>query len=279
MNHRLLILDHDCEDGEFSADVFVPNDSESINASLVFRYRDEFAFYSGGIGPYDRRGMIHVQERLGSHMLSGTGKSDELSKGRTYTLEVKFARDRFELLVDSISQCVTTDPKYSSGKMGLLVNGQNAAHFTNFRLFVEDPRLDELLTILRRFTYCLKREQRPRNEKDVQQILWTMLRARYDDIDDEDALAKFGLKNYRSDFGIAHLETIIEAKFHREGARPKSLQEQLMVDIQGFLGSSTAKYQNIVFFVYNSSGRALDSSVSRDLRKDSRILDLVEVFP
>lgn len=50
-------------------------------------------------------------------------------------------------------------------------------------------------------------------EREVQDILWLVLRSYFPDVVDEDALPKLGHSTYRADFGIRSLKLIIEAKF------------------------------------------------------------------
>jgi hypothetical protein len=52
-----------------------------------------------------------------------------------------------------------------------------------------------------------------------------------------------------------------------------------MTDLIGYFTSPTGKYRNIVFIIYNASGTTLDSSIARDLKKNGRVLEVVEMFP
>ena len=278
MNNRILLLPVECLDGEFSANVLIPSGSPGINAWLIFRYRNQNGFYSAGLGGYERKAVINIQEGMGSEQLNGIGTVRELSYDHTYNLRVTFSGDRFELFLDGVSQCVAVNPGLSQGFLGLKVNGSNAAQFTDFVVIVDDHELDKLLHSLRRFPFCLKREpERPKDERHVQRILWTMLRAQYNNVEDEEVLERFGLKHYKNDFGIPSLPTIIEAKFHRRRQSPKQLQEELMVDVVGYLSKPTSKYRNIIFFIYNTSGSALDSVMAQDLKNNLPVLDVVEI--
>ena len=63
------------------------------------------------------------------------------------------------------------------------------------------------MTVLESFPYTIKRDlqylKKPlKDEKDVQRVLWTVLRSHFTDLVDEEVLGKFGLKHYQDDFGI-----------------------------------------------------------------------------
>ena len=57
------------------------------------------------------------------------------------------------------------------------------------------------------------------SERGVQDIIWIMLRAQSDRVDRESTPPRFGTKNYRPDFGIPDLSTLIEVKFIGERTR------------------------------------------------------------
>lgn len=121
------------------------------------------------------------------------------------------------------------------------------------------------MKILEAFPFCLKRDygyhkQELQNEKDVQRVLWTILRSHYSDIVDEEILGKFGLKHYQDDFGIPSLATIVEVKVVYEDTNLKKLQEDLMIDALGYFASETT-YRNLVCFIYNKGNKQIDSSL------------------
>jgi hypothetical protein len=56
-------------------------------------------------------------------------------------------------------------------------------------------------------------------EREVQDILWLVLRSVFDDVVEEETLPKVGHSTYRADFGIPSLGVLIEAKYARKGSR------------------------------------------------------------
>ncbi len=277
MNHRLLTYPVVTRDGEISASVILHSPTGQ-NAWLLARYRTPLAFYSAGIGGYEARAVINVQEERDSHPIRQTGQRSEISLDRLYRFRFTFEGDRLELFVDDASQGVVSHSQYIEGLVGLKVNGPGSVTFSDMRLIIEDSRLDTLVSCLKRFSQCMRRESyEPQNEDDVQRILWTMLRALYDDLEDEEVLQRIGLKQYRTDFGIPQLATIVEVKFLRESTDMKQLQEELMVDIQGYLSKPDSSYRNVVFFLYNYGGKLLDSRMTAYLRGLPSVLEVIEI--
>jgi len=70
-----------------------------------------------------------------------------------------------------------------------------------------------------------------RSEREVQDILWVILRSLYKDLEDEDTLPKFGHSTYRADLGIPSLGLLIEVKFARSAAEFKAIEKQVLEDI------------------------------------------------
>jgi hypothetical protein len=56
------------------------------------------------------------------------------------------------------------------------------------------------------------------NEREVQDILWLMLRSVFDDVVDEDTLPRLGHSTYRADFGIPSLRLLVEVKYARQAS-------------------------------------------------------------
>ena len=50
-------------------------------------------------------------------------------------------------------------------------------------------------------------------EREIQDILWLILKSYFPDVVDDDTLPKLGHSTYRADFGIGSLKLIIEAKY------------------------------------------------------------------
>jgi hypothetical protein len=143
--------------------------------------------------------------------------------------------------------------------------------------------------VLRRFEAALRRwrwdpddARRPvrweiNAEREVQDILWIMLRTVFDDVVDEETLAKLGHASYRADFGLPRLGVLIEAKFARKAADFKEIEQQVMVDSIGYL-KNTERYKEIVVFIYDDSSSVEQHDVTyRALMEMPGIADVIIV--
>jgi len=128
----------------------------------------------------------------------------------------------------------------------------------------------DLVQILRRFRECCQYIiELPQKEKDVQTILWIMLRSHFDNLEKEETLPKFGIKNYKPDFGIPELRVLIEVKFIGIKTEISSIQEEILGDVPGYLNSAT-NYDSVFVFVYDAAHKL------RDYKKFARDLESVE---
>lgn len=118
--------------------------------------------------------------------------------------------------------------------------------------------------VLRRFEASLRRwrwdtdeVQHPvrweiRSEREVQDILWIMLRSIFDDVVDEETLPKVGHSSYRADFGLPRLGILIEAKYAYKASDFKKIETEIMVDATAYL-TEAGRYKEIVVFIYDDS--------------------------
>ncbi len=138
--------------------------------------------------------------------------------------------------------------------------------------------LDQLVRALRRFRECCQFiESPPANERQVQDIIWVMLRAQFDRLDREDTLPKFGVKSYRPDFGVPDLRTLLEVKYVGPKTDLAAIQEEILADVPGYLNANT-KYAGMVVFVYDASHKLLDSrKLVEDLRSVQGIVDVIVI--
>lgn len=88
------------------------------------------------------------------------------------------------------------------------------------------------------------------SEREVQDILWLILRSYWVDIKDEEAMPKFGHSTYNVDFAIPSLKLLIEAKYARKATDFKQLEKEILEDLIPYLNSS---YDKIIVFIYDSS--------------------------
>lgn len=100
------------------------------------------------------------------------------------------------------------------------------------------------------------------SEREVQDILWVILRSAFADLEDEDTLPKFGHSTYRADFGIPSLGLLIEVKFIRSAAEFKEIEKQVLEDIVPYL-RSPERYRQIMVFIYDDSCSVQEHETTR----------------
>jgi hypothetical protein len=88
-----------------------------------------------------------------------------------------------------------------------------------------------LIQILQRFRQCCQHYSGVlKSERDVQTILWIMLRSHFDRLEKEETLPKLGVKSYRPDFGIPDLRVLLEAKFIGDKTEVAGIQEEITME-------------------------------------------------
>ncbi len=142
--------------------------------------------------------------------------------------------------------------------------------------------LDTLKILLRGFLPCSRRDLlagQINNEKDVQRIIWTILRTTFQDLVDEESLPRFGVKNYQPDFAIPTLRVLIEVKYVGDAKTLGDLQDELLADVVGYLQAARQSYDRVVLFIYDTTGRvAADTNLSKDLMRDKHVEDVIVVI-
>ncbi len=137
--------------------------------------------------------------------------------------------------------------------------------------------ITDLIRVLRRFRECCQYlKSPPKREAEVQDIVWIMLRSHFDRLDREDTLPRFGVKNYKPDFGVPDLRTLVEVKFVGEKTKVgEDIQESILGDIPGYLNQHS-KYDNLIVLVYDAAHKLRDP---RKFIEDLRSADgIIEVF-
>ena len=116
------------------------------------------------------------------------------------------------------------------------------------------------------------------SEREVQDILWLILRSVFDDVVDEETLPKAGHSTYRADFGIPSLGVLIEVKYARRRSDFKEkIEPEVMVDSVAYLHGTTA-YKEIVVFIYDASASVQEhDTTSAFLRGLDSVSDVVIV--
>ena len=101
-----------------------------------------------------------------------------------------------------------------------------------------------------------------RSEREVQDILWLMLRGVLHDLEDEDTLPKFGHSTYRADLGIPSLALLIEVKFARTAADFKTIEKEVLQDIEPYR-RLPERYREILVFIYDDSCSVQEHDTTR----------------
>jgi hypothetical protein len=98
-------------------------------------------------------------------------------------------------------------------------------------------------------------------EREVQDILWLILRSYFPDVVDEDTLPKFGHSTYKADFGIPSLKLIIEAKFATSKDDFKKIEKGVQEDCVPYLRD--LRYESLVVFIYDDSASVQEHDTTR----------------
>jgi REase_DpnII-MboI len=146
-----------------------------------------------------------------------------------------------------------------------------------------------LVTVLSRFETAMRRWRCDESsmkqpirwpvtaEREVQDILWLILRPVFDDLVEEETLPRLGHSTYRADFGIPSLGILIEVKYVRKSSDFKEIEKQVLEDSVAYLNGVTA-YREIVVFIYDESASVQEhDTTASSLRGIDRISDVIIV--
>lgn len=280
---NLFICDKIIRNGAVEGNIRVSRGGDN-SGRLVFRYGPRGCYYAG-VGGYGRHFAIVKQirdndGRILSVGIALTGSDSEIRFDEPYDIRVEFIEDNIILKNSGVIVLEAKDNWFEEGNIGFDTYGPTKVEFSNYKAF-EIPPVGTLTKILESFPYTLKRDlayhkRELNDEKDVQRVLWTILRSHYSDLVDEEILGKFGLKHYQNDFGIPSLRTIVEVKFVRDNTNLKDLQDELIVDSVGYLKSMT-NYTYLVCFIYNKANRHIDSSFISALQSQDSVAAVIIV--
>lgn len=98
-------------------------------------------------------------------------------------------------------------------------------------------------------------------EREVQDILWLILRSYFPDVVDEDALPKLGHSSYKADFGIGSLKLIIEVKFATSKDDFKRIEKEVQEDCIPYL--QDIRYESLIVFIYDDSASVQEHDTTR----------------
>lgn len=151
---------------------------------------------------------------------------------------------------------------------------------------------DHVAIVLRRFEAALRRwrwddpqqvKKHPirwaiSSEREVQDIVWLILRSLFDDVVDEETLPKIGHSTYRADFGIPSLRLLVEAKYTRQAGDFKKIEKEIMEDAVAYLLETSERYDRILVFIYDHSSSVQEHELTAStLRKIPAISDVIIV--
>jgi len=134
-------------------------------------------------------------------------------------------------------------------------------------------------TVLRRFEAAMRRWRWDeddlhdpirwpvRSEREVQDILWLILRSVFDHVVDEETLPKVGHSTYRADFGLPRLGVLIEAKYARHHTDFKKIEKEVMEDSVAYL-RNTGPYKEIIVFIYDESASVQEHDMTAAALRD-----------
>jgi len=98
-------------------------------------------------------------------------------------------------------------------------------------------------------------------EREVQDILWLILRSYFPDVVDEDTLPKLGHSTYKADFGIGSLKLISEAKFATSKDDFKKIEKEVQEDCIPYLRD--LRYESLIIFIYDNSASVQEHDITR----------------
>jgi hypothetical protein len=120
------------------------------------------------------------------------------------------------------------------------------------------PSYHDVVETVSRFRECCQYvRDAPQDERAVQDLLWIMLRARFDRVERDEVLPALGVKNYKPDFGLPDVGTLIEAKFVSSDSVIGRIQDELLADVPGYLKNSP-RYSSLIAFIYDAAHRLRD---------------------
>ncbi|MGW2056843.1 PD-(D/E)XK nuclease domain-containing protein [Streptomyces sp. NPDC001840] len=115
------------------------------------------------------------------------------------------------------------------------------------------------------------------SEREIQNILWLMLRPVFDDLVEEETLRRLGHSTYRADFGIPSLALLIEVKYACRAADFKTFEKEIYDDYIGYLAGNSP-YRQMTVFIYDEYSSVQEHGTTRNaLLKLPNITDVIIV--
>lgn len=115
------------------------------------------------------------------------------------------------------------------------------------------------------------------SEREVQDVLWMILRSAFDDLVDEEPLRKFGHSSYRPDFGLPRLGVLVEVKYVRSAAAFRNVEKEVIEDSVAYL-KQTSTYKKLVVFIYDESSSVQEHEMTAAaLQELEHVIDVIIV--
>jgi hypothetical protein len=238
-----------------------------------------------------------VDEKLagdpGTKTPFGREKSDRLTTLYGQVEEVIHQFDGIQLIEDSRGggSPILYKDLVAAGFLSGRLNHQYAGRtqlvkvIGKVRLALESPGMtiapasvESLVGTLQRFRACCEyTSAAPASEREVQDVIWIMLRAQFDRVDREATLAKFGAKAYRPDFGVPTLRALVEVKFVGPKTSVPEIQDQILTDASGYL-TGNPHYSALIAVVYDAAHKLRDDKAFIEaLRAVEGIVEVIVV--
>lgn len=117
------------------------------------------------------------------------------------------------------------------------------------------------------------------DEYDVQDLIHALLRLHFDDIRSEEWVPSYAGSASRTDFLLPQIDTVVEIKKTHRGLTPKTVGEQLIVDIAKY--KKHPQCRRLVCFVYDPEGRiANPAGIENDLNLGDHGIEVrVSILP
>ena len=167
--------------------------------------------------------------------------------------------------------CSTNLDELPAGEAAVVLNAVASSITSSVHERVLAP--SHVLSLLNRFESSLRRWRWDREgtqatirwpitrEREVQDIVWLILRSVFDDLVDEETLPKVGHSSYKPDFGTPSIGTLVEVKFARGSGDFRRIEKEVMEDSVAYL-QETKTYRRLVVFIYDDSASVQEHEVT-----------------
>ncbi len=182
------------------------------------------------------------------------------------------SQEQLDAQRQSILFQTATDLHFESASQAAFIwSSVNSTLF--YALWAESLQPKHVAAVLHNFEAAMRRwrwdtdeRQKPirwpiTQEREVQDILWLILRSYFPDLVDEDTLPKLGHSSYKADFGIGSLKLIIEAKFATSKDDFKKIEKEVQEDCLPYLRD--LRYESLIVFIYDDSASVQEHDTTR----------------